>query len=176
MGDLPGVRYVGGELLFVFTFLSPLPTDNNNIRANRCTLFTPPSNLRASHSTFLRPTSSRYLFSSQTSRNTSFGSERDGNAPAPLHSHPPSPAQGQIFTGSPPQHPRQYRNKCQAKVNRAAEKYHRSCDAMLVLSDLLIVPDWADTLPVLKSEDVRGLSEALIGESEGSGAHRGFGQ
>jgi len=58
-------------------------------------------------------------------------------------------------------------NKCQAKVNRATEKYRRSRDAMLALSDLLIIPDWVVTLPVLKAEDVRGLSEALMGESEG---------
>jgi len=58
-------------------------------------------------------------------------------------------------------------NKCLAKVNRAAEKYRRSCDAMLALSDPLIIPDWAATLPVLKVEDVHGLSEALMGESEG---------
>lgn len=58
-------------------------------------------------------------------------------------------------------------NKCQAKVNRAAEKYRRSRDAMLALSNPLILPDWVDTLPVLKTEDVRGLSEALMGESEG---------
>ena len=38
---------------------------------------------------------------------------------------------------------------------------------MLALSNLLIVPDWVDTLPILKAEDVRGLSEALMGESEG---------
>lgn len=36
-----------------------------------------PTNLRISHSTFLRPTSLRFLFSSQTSGNTSFGSEKD---------------------------------------------------------------------------------------------------
>jgi hypothetical protein len=58
-------------------------------------------------------------------------------------------------------------NKVQAKVNRAAEKYRISRDAMLALSDPLVVPDWGDTLPVLKAEDVRGLSEALMGESEG---------
>ena len=58
-------------------------------------------------------------------------------------------------------------NKCQAKVNRAAEKYRLSRDAMLSLSDPLVVPDWNDTLRALKAEDVRGLSEALMGESEG---------
>jgi len=36
VGDPPGgSRYVGGELLFVFTFLLPLPTDDNNIWAHR---------------------------------------------------------------------------------------------------------------------------------------------
>ena len=58
-------------------------------------------------------------------------------------------------------------NKSQAKVNRAAEKYRASRDAMMSLSDPLVLPDWNDTLPVLKAEDVRGLSEALMGESEG---------
>lgn len=38
---------------------------------------------------------------------------------------------------------------------------------MLALSDPLITPEWVATLPVLKVEDVRGLSEALVGESEG---------
>jgi len=57
--------------------------------------------------------------------------------------------------------------KCQAKVDRAVEKYRRSRDAMLALSNSLTVPDWADTLQVLKVEDVRGLSDALMGESEG---------
>ena len=58
-------------------------------------------------------------------------------------------------------------NKSQAKVNRATEKYRASRDAMLSLSDPLVLPDWCETLPVLKVEDVRRLSEALIGESEG---------
>lgn len=57
--------------------------------------------------------------------------------------------------------------KCQAKVNRAAEKYRTSRTAMLALSDPLIIPAWVDSLPTLKSEDVRGLSEAVMGESEG---------
>ena len=52
-------------------------------------------------------------------------------------------------------------------MDRAAEKYRRSRDAMLALSNSLTVPDWADTLQVLKVEDVRGLSDALMGESEG---------
>jgi hypothetical protein len=58
-------------------------------------------------------------------------------------------------------------NKCQVKVNRAAEKYRISRNAMLSLSDPLVVPDWNDTLCALKAEDVHGLSEALMGESEG---------
>ena len=58
-------------------------------------------------------------------------------------------------------------NKSQAKVNRAAEKYRASRDAMMSLSDPLVLPDWNDTLPVLKAEDVRGLLEVLMGESEG---------
>jgi hypothetical protein len=42
VGDPPGGRYVGGKLLFVFTSLLPLPTDNNNnIWTHRCTLCTP---------------------------------------------------------------------------------------------------------------------------------------
>jgi hypothetical protein len=53
-------------------------------------------------------------------------------------------------------------------VNRAAEKYHTSRNAMLALSDPLGIPDWSDTLPVLKADDVRGLSDALVGESEGT--------
>jgi hypothetical protein len=52
-------------------------------------------------------------------------------------------------------------------VNRAAEKYRTSRTAMLALSDPLIIPAWVDSLPTLKSEDVRGLSEAVMGESEG---------
>ena len=39
---------------------------------------------------------------------------------------------------------------------------------MFALSDPLTIPDWNDTLPVLKADDVRGLSDALTGESEGS--------
>ena len=58
--------------------------------------------------------------------------------------------------------------KCQAKVDRAAEKYRTSRDAMLALSDSLTVPEWSSTLPILKVEDVHGLSEALMGESEGN--------
>ena len=58
-------------------------------------------------------------------------------------------------------------NKCQAKVDRAAEKYCASRNAMLSLSDPLVVLDWNDTLHVLKAEDVRVLSEALMGDSEG---------
>jgi hypothetical protein len=38
---------------------------------------------------------------------------------------------------------------------------------MLALSDPSVLPDWNDTLPVLKVEDVRGLSDALMGDSEG---------
>ena len=58
-------------------------------------------------------------------------------------------------------------SKSQVKVNRAAEKYCASRSAMLALSDPLVLPDWNDTLPILKAEDVRGLSEALMGDSEG---------
>jgi len=58
-------------------------------------------------------------------------------------------------------------SKSQAKVNRAAEKYRASRSAMLALSDPLALPDWNDTLPILKAEDVRGLSEGLMGDSEG---------
>ena len=56
-------------------------------------------------------------------------------------------------------------SKSQAKVDRAAEKYRASRDAMLALSNPLVIPDWNDTLRVLKAEDVRGLSDALMGES-----------
>jgi hypothetical protein len=59
-------------------------------------------------------------------------------------------------------------SKAQTKVDRAAEKYRTSRDAMFALSDPLTIPHWNDTLPVLKSEDVRGLSDGLAGESEGS--------
>ena len=59
-------------------------------------------------------------------------------------------------------------NNSQAKVNRAVEKYRISRDAMLSLSDPFVVPDWADNLPVLKAEDVRGLSDALLGDTEGT--------
>ena len=58
-------------------------------------------------------------------------------------------------------------SKSQAKVDRAAAKYRTSREAMLSLSDPLVVPEWNDTLPVLKVEDIRGLSEALMGDSEG---------
>jgi hypothetical protein len=58
--------------------------------------------------------------------------------------------------------------KLQAKVDRAAEKYRASRDAMLALSDSLVVPSWSDTLHVLKDHDVHGLSEALMGDSEGT--------
>ena len=59
-------------------------------------------------------------------------------------------------------------SNCQAKVDRAAEKYRISRDAMLSLSDTLVVPDWWNTLRVLKADDVRGLSDALIGDTEGT--------
>jgi hypothetical protein len=58
-------------------------------------------------------------------------------------------------------------NKSQAKVDRAAQKYHVSHDVMLSLSDPLVLPDWCKSLPVLKVKDVHGLSEVLMGESEG---------
>ena len=58
-------------------------------------------------------------------------------------------------------------NKSQVKVDRAAQKYCASRDAMLSLSDPLVLPDWCESLPVLKDKDVCGLSEALMGESEG---------
>ena len=58
-------------------------------------------------------------------------------------------------------------NKVQAKVDRAAEKYRTSRDAMLALSDPSVIPEWNDSLPVLKVEDIHGLSEALLGDSEG---------
>ena len=58
-------------------------------------------------------------------------------------------------------------SKCQAKVNRAAENYCTSYNVMLSLSDPLVVLDWNDTLCNLKAEDVCGLSEALVGDSEG---------
>jgi len=58
--------------------------------------------------------------------------------------------------------------KSQAKVDRAAEKYRVSRDAMLALSDPLVIPSWSDTLRVLKADDVRGLSDALMGDSEGA--------
>ena len=38
---------------------------------------------------------------------------------------------------------------------------------MLALSDLSVIPEWNVTLPVLKTEDIHELSEALVGESEG---------
>lgn len=49
-------------------------------------------------------------------------------------------------------------------MDRAAEKYHASCNTMLTLSDLSVVPDWNDAPPVLRVEDVCGL---LMGDSEG---------
>jgi hypothetical protein len=52
-------------------------------------------------------------------------------------------------------------------LDRAAGKYRASRDAMLALSDPSVMREWNDTLPVLKAEDVRGLSEALVGGSEG---------
>jgi len=65
--------------------------------------------------------------------------------------------------------------KCQVKVDRAARKYRISRDTMLALSDSLTLPEWANTLPVLKAEDVCGLSDALMGESEGWRRRHGFG-
>ena len=35
------------------------------------------------------------------------------------------------------------------------------------LSDSLVISEWNDTLPIFKVEDVCGLSEALMGDSEG---------
>jgi hypothetical protein len=37
----------------------------------------------------------------------------------------------------------------------------------ILLSDPLVVSEWNNTLPVLKVEDIRGLLEALMGDSEG---------
>jgi len=59
-------------------------------------------------------------------------------------------------------------SKSQARVNRAAEKYCMSRDAMLALSEPLVIPDWNDTLRVLKADDIRGLSEGLMGDTEGT--------
>ena len=53
------------------------------------------------------------------------------------------------------------------KVDRAAEKYRTSHDAMLAISDPSVIPKWNDSLPVLKVEDIHRLSEALLGDSEG---------
>lgn len=58
-------------------------------------------------------------------------------------------------------------SKSQAKVDRAAAKYRTSCEAMLSLLDPLVVPEWNDTLPVLKMEDIHRLLEVLMGDSEG---------
>jgi hypothetical protein len=59
-------------------------------------------------------------------------------------------------------------SKSQARVNRAVEKYCMSRDAMLALSEPLVIPDWNNTLRVLKADDIRGLSEGLMGETEGT--------
>jgi hypothetical protein len=59
-------------------------------------------------------------------------------------------------------------NNSQAKVDRAAEKYKASRNAMLSLSDPFVTPEWTDGLPVLKADDIRGLSDALLGETEGT--------
>ena len=58
-------------------------------------------------------------------------------------------------------------SKSQAKVDRATTKYRTSREAMLSLLDPLVVPEWNDTLPVLKVEDIRRLLEALMGDLEG---------
>ena len=42
-----------------------------------------------------------------------------------------------------------------------------SHNVMLALSDPLVLPDWNNTLPILKVEDIHGLSEVLMGDSEG---------
>ena len=39
---------------------------------------------------------------------------------------------------------------------------------MLSLSDPFVTPEWADELPVLKTDDIHGLSDALVGETEGT--------
>jgi len=57
--------------------------------------------------------------------------------------------------GGSAEHPFQY---CNQKM---------TSDMMLALSDSLTLPEWANTLLVLKAEDVRGSSDALMGELEG---------
>jgi len=38
---------------------------------------------------------------------------------------------------------------------------------MLALSDLVVIPDWNDSLLILKVKDICGLSEASMGDLEG---------
>jgi len=39
---------------------------------------------------------------------------------------------------------------------------------MLLLSDPFVIPEWTDELPVLMVDDIHGLSDSLIRETEGT--------
>jgi hypothetical protein len=59
-------------------------------------------------------------------------------------------------------------SKTQAKADAAAIKYQNARQALLRLGHILRKPtSWQEILRVLKKEDVRGLSEAALGDSEG---------
>jgi hypothetical protein len=57
--------------------------------------------------------------------------------------------------------------RAQCRVNAAAEKYRVARKALVVLGHILKESGWESTLRELRSEDVRGLSEASLGDSEG---------
>jgi hypothetical protein len=57
--------------------------------------------------------------------------------------------------------------RSQEKADAAAEKYRVSYKALVVLGGLLGENDWRKELRPLTTDDVRGLSEALLHDSEG---------
>lgn len=57
--------------------------------------------------------------------------------------------------------------RSQDKVDAAALKYNIARKALVILGGILGETEWALTLRVLRPEDVRGMTEALLGESEG---------
>ncbi|KAF8069134.1 hypothetical protein FPV67DRAFT_1415501 [Lyophyllum atratum] len=53
-------------------------------------------------------------------------------------------------------------------IKRAANRYRRAREALIILSKGRQVPVWETTLRGLKDTDIRSLSEGLFGETEGS--------
>ncbi|KAG6819543.1 hypothetical protein H0H93_010895 [Arthromyces matolae] len=59
-------------------------------------------------------------------------------------------------------------DKATVNMNRAADRYRVARNAMLTLADSLETPvTWRTNLRELRSEDLRGLSEGLVGDTEG---------